>query len=92
MSTLTRNINGKHHLDWMVILTIALGLFIGGTGVNLVQLSIDYGTQWWINHKLLEMQQEDIRDYEKNHPGSHPETKDFHVDRDGKVVPNDGNI
>lgn len=76
----------RQYIDWYLVLTLALGLFIGGMAVNIVQMGLDYAVTAYTSDKFLQWQDDQIRQYEHEHPGSHPETKDFHSGDDSKSL------
>ena len=71
-----KSINGKDKIQWKLVLTLALGIVIGGTAVNVLQMGLDYAVTMYTSAKFMQWQDDQIKQYQEEHPGSHPETKD----------------
>ena len=60
---------------WFLYLAIAI--FCAGLAVNVCQMAIDYTVTAYQSEKFMRWQEDQIKQYEQEHPGSHPHTKDY---------------
>lgn len=63
---------------WFLYLAIAI--FCAGLAVNVCQMGIDWAVTTYQSDKFMRWQEDQIRQYQNEHPGSHPHTKDFDSD------------
>ena len=63
---------------WFAYLAIAI--FCAGLAVNVCQMGIDWAVTTYQSDKFMRWQEDQIRQYQNEHPGSHPHTKDFDSD------------
>ena len=72
-------------LRWFAYLAIAI--FCAGLAVNVCQMALDYAVTTYESNKFMQWQEDQLKGAE---PGT--QSKDYHVDKHGNVVPNDPNI
>jgi hypothetical protein len=59
---------------------LAAAIFCAGLAVNVCQMGIDYAVTTYESNKFMRWQEDQINQYQHEHPGSHPHTKDFDSD------------
>jgi hypothetical protein len=81
MSFLTKSVDYKDRIHWRGVFALVLAIFLGmtasGIAVNTIQMVVDYEVTAYTSRAFLQWQDDQIKKYEQENPGSHPSTKDF---------------